>query len=137
MVILYDLRWGKKMAKSRQISAWHLVGTILLVRFLVICRIIWKEISEEKRIDFVYLDSLWFNMYTTSIGRNKKVLDWIKNKKILTKKYPLVPIVMLYLPQQTNGEDCGCYALYYAYLFMENAPIISNHTEDERRLVYT
>ncbi|KAL9225129.1 hypothetical protein vseg_001087 [Gypsophila vaccaria] len=53
---------------------------------------IWKNVSEDKRMSFAYLDSLWFSLYREASTR-PKVLNWIKQKCIFSKKYVFVPIV--------------------------------------------
>ncbi|KAH8496792.1 hypothetical protein Peur_054618 [Populus x canadensis] len=53
---------------------------------------LWKSFSEDKKMSFAYLDSLWFTMYTEA-SSGVKVLEWIKRKHIFSKKYVLVPIV--------------------------------------------
>ncbi|KAJ6900038.1 ubiquitin-like-specific protease 2B [Populus alba x Populus x berolinensis] len=53
---------------------------------------LWKSFSEDKKMSFAYLDSLWFTMYTDA-SSGVKVLEWIKRKHIFSKKYVLVPIV--------------------------------------------
>ncbi|XP_074282329.1 putative ubiquitin-like-specific protease 2A [Silene latifolia] len=53
---------------------------------------IWKNFSEDKRMAFAYLDSLWFSLYRESSTR-PKVLTWIKQKSIFSKKYVFVPVV--------------------------------------------
>ncbi|KAH0777295.1 hypothetical protein KY290_008706 [Solanum tuberosum] len=54
---------------------------------------IWRKLPEDKKNLFACLDSMWFSSY-----RNKqyesKVLRWIKNKDIFSKKYVFVPIVL-------------------------------------------
>ncbi|XP_016455022.1 putative ubiquitin-like-specific protease 2B isoform X1 [Nicotiana tabacum] len=152
---------------------------------------IWRELPEDKKSSFAYLESMWFYLYTTKLFK-PKVLRWIKGLDIFSKKYVFVPIVlwdhwcllifchlgeslesesktpcMLLLdslhmagplryepeirkfvldifkneerpesqqlirkikllipkvPQQTNGTDCGKFALYYISLFLESAP---------------
>ncbi|XBI32333.1 hypothetical protein VPH35_055797 [Triticum aestivum] len=53
---------------------------------------LWKGIDPEKKSDYAYLDSLWFDMYIT--GKHKsKVLKWVKAKKIFTRRYVFIPIV--------------------------------------------
>ncbi|KAI5002194.1 hypothetical protein ZWY2020_026844 [Hordeum vulgare] len=53
---------------------------------------LWTGIDPEKKSDYVYLDSLWFDMYIN--GKHKsKVLKWVKAKKIFTRRYVFVPIV--------------------------------------------
>jgi Ulp1 family protease len=48
--------------------------------------------NQEKKSDYAYFDSLWFNVYTN--GNNKSnVLRWIKAKKIFSRRYVFVPIV--------------------------------------------
>ncbi|KAJ3678041.1 hypothetical protein LUZ60_001844 [Juncus effusus] len=53
---------------------------------------LWSKIPEEKRGSFAYFDSLWFKMYKEEQTKTK-VLEWIKNKEIFSKKYVFVPIV--------------------------------------------
>lgn len=52
------------------------------------------EIPEEKRGSFICLDSLWFSLYSNNKENRSNVLKWIKKKKIFTKKYVFVPIVL-------------------------------------------
>uniref|UniRef100_A0A8I6XUL1 Ubiquitin-like protease family profile domain-containing protein n=2 Tax=Hordeum vulgare subsp. vulgare TaxID=112509 RepID=A0A8I6XUL1_HORVV len=53
---------------------------------------LWTGIDPEKKSNYVYLDSLWFDMYIN--GKHKsKVLKWVKAKKIFTRRYVFVPIV--------------------------------------------
>ncbi|XP_023542735.1 probable ubiquitin-like-specific protease 2A [Cucurbita pepo subsp. pepo] len=53
---------------------------------------LWRSSPEEKKIQFTYLDCLWFSLYLKAAHR-RKVLKWIKNKQIFSKKYVFVPIV--------------------------------------------
>ncbi|KGN64377.1 probable ubiquitin-like-specific protease 2A isoform X1 [Cucumis sativus] len=53
---------------------------------------LWRSSPEEKKIQFTYLDCLWFNLYLKASHR-RKVLKWIKDKEIFSKKYVFVPIV--------------------------------------------
>ncbi|KAK6936886.1 Ulp1 protease family, C-terminal catalytic domain [Dillenia turbinata] len=53
---------------------------------------LWSCIPEDKRASFAYLDSLWFSLYMKESSK-QKVLKWIKQKNIFSKKYILVPIV--------------------------------------------
>ncbi|KAK9673019.1 hypothetical protein RND81_12G140400 [Saponaria officinalis] len=53
---------------------------------------LWKNVSEDKRMSFAYLDSLWFSLYREP-STKPKVLTWIKQKHIFSKKYVFVPIV--------------------------------------------
>lgn len=53
---------------------------------------LWSSFSEDKRMSFTYLDSLWFVMYKKASSR-RNVLEWIKRKDIFSKKYVFVPIV--------------------------------------------
>ncbi|XP_059441704.1 probable ubiquitin-like-specific protease 2A [Corylus avellana] len=56
------------------------------------CRKLWGSFSEDKRTSFTYLDCLWFHLYRRQPYK-AKVLTWIKNKHIFSKKYVLVPII--------------------------------------------
>lgn len=53
---------------------------------------LWRSFSEDKKVGFTYLDSLWFDLYRKPSSK-AKVLTWIKRKHIFSKKYVLVPIV--------------------------------------------
>lgn len=53
---------------------------------------LWRSIKEDKKMSFDYLDSLWFSLYQETSSR-PKVLKWIKQKGIFSKKYVFVPIV--------------------------------------------
>ncbi|XP_021730235.1 probable ubiquitin-like-specific protease 2A [Chenopodium quinoa] len=53
--------------------------------------VVWKSFSEEKRMSFTYLDSLWFSLYREASTR-PKVLTWIKKKSIFSKDYVFVPV---------------------------------------------
>ncbi|XP_037470809.1 probable ubiquitin-like-specific protease 2B, partial [Triticum dicoccoides] len=53
---------------------------------------LWTGIHPEKKSDYAYLDSMWFDMYI--IGKHKsKVLKWVKAMKIFTRRYVFFPIV--------------------------------------------
>ncbi|CAN4123674.1 unnamed protein product [Withania somnifera] len=54
---------------------------------------IWKWHPEDRRNTFAYLDSLWFSLYSER-SNTAKVLNWITRKKIFSKKYVFVPIVL-------------------------------------------
>ncbi|KAM3343000.1 hypothetical protein BC332_03539 [Capsicum chinense] len=54
---------------------------------------IWKWHPEDRRNAFTYLDSLWFSLYSER-SHKAKVLNWITKKKIFSKKYVFVPIVL-------------------------------------------
>lgn len=54
---------------------------------------IWKWLPEDRRNAFTYLDSLWFSLYSER-SHKAKVLNWITKKKIFSKKYVFVPIVL-------------------------------------------
>ncbi|KAK4348021.1 hypothetical protein RND71_034360 [Anisodus tanguticus] len=56
-------------------------------------RSIWKGHPEDRRNAFTYLDSLWFSLYSER-SQKAKVLNWITKKKIFSKKYVFVPIVL-------------------------------------------
>lgn len=53
---------------------------------------LWRSSPEEKKVQFTYLDCLWFSLYLKAAHR-RKVLKWIKDKQIFSKKYVFVPIV--------------------------------------------
>ncbi|KAK9119958.1 hypothetical protein Scep_018051 [Stephania cephalantha] len=53
---------------------------------------LWKKFSEEKRKSFTYVDCLWFALYRDQATK-AKVLKWIKEKHIFSRKYVFVPIV--------------------------------------------
>jgi hypothetical protein len=48
--------------------------------------------DQEKKNDYAYFDSLWFNIYTNNNDKSN-VLGWIKTKKIFSRRYVFVPIV--------------------------------------------
>ncbi|XP_055835013.1 uncharacterized protein LOC129903474 [Solanum dulcamara] len=54
---------------------------------------IWRKLPEDKKNLFACLDSMWFGLYRTKQYKSK-VLRWIKNKDIFSKKYVFVPIVL-------------------------------------------
>lgn len=51
------------------------------------------KLPEDKKNSFECLDSMWFSSYTTKHFK-PKVLRWIKNIDIFSKKYVFVPIVL-------------------------------------------
>ncbi|XP_058781966.1 probable ubiquitin-like-specific protease 2A isoform X2 [Vicia villosa] len=53
---------------------------------------IWKSFSEDRKMSFAYLDSLWFSLYRNPSSKDK-VLSWINKERIFTKAYVFVPIV--------------------------------------------
>lgn len=53
---------------------------------------LWTCIDQERKDDYAYFDSFWFNMYIN--GNDKlNVLKWIKVKKIFSRRYVFVPII--------------------------------------------
>ena len=79
------------------ISNLHLLVYYFIIWYCnCLCRDLWTGIHPEKKSDYAYLDSLWFDMYIT--GKHKsKVLKWVKAKKIFTRRYVFVPIVYWYV----------------------------------------
>lgn len=55
-------------------------------------RNIWRDLSEDKKASFTFMDSLWFTLYMRESSR-EKVLKWIKKECIFSKKYVVIPIV--------------------------------------------
>ncbi|KAJ4849555.1 hypothetical protein Tsubulata_048347, partial [Turnera subulata] len=53
---------------------------------------LWPTLPEEKRNSFICLDSIWFNLYMKPAYKTR-VVEWIKKKKIFSKKYVVVPIL--------------------------------------------
>lgn len=53
---------------------------------------LWRDVPEEQRASFTYLDSLWFGLYLKA-NFKEKVLTWIKQRRLFLKKYVFVPIV--------------------------------------------
>ncbi|KAM0879220.1 hypothetical protein ACQ4PT_034363 [Festuca glaucescens] len=53
---------------------------------------VWTCIDPEKKSDYAYFDSLWFNIYMKENDKSN-VLRWIKAKKIFSRRYVFVPIV--------------------------------------------
>lgn len=39
-----------------------------------------------------------------------------------------IPLLLPKVPQQTNGEECGIYVLYFIHLFMHSVP--SSYTQE-------
>uniref|UniRef100_N1R429 Ubiquitin-like protease family profile domain-containing protein n=1 Tax=Aegilops tauschii TaxID=37682 RepID=N1R429_AEGTA len=56
-------------------------------------RDVWSCMDIKKKNDYVYLNPLWFNMYTDWDDKSR-ILKWIKAKKIFTRRYVFVPIVL-------------------------------------------
>ncbi|KAE8688935.1 hypothetical protein F3Y22_tig00110946pilonHSYRG00021 [Hibiscus syriacus] len=54
--------------------------------------IIWKSFSDDRRDSFTYPDCLWFSWYMDELYK-ERVLAWIGQKQIFSKKYVFVPIV--------------------------------------------
>ncbi|XP_044974091.1 probable ubiquitin-like-specific protease 2B [Hordeum vulgare subsp. vulgare] len=48
---------------------------------------------QEKKKEYAYLNSLWFTMYTKWDNKSR-ILKWIKAKKIFTRRYVFVPIIL-------------------------------------------
>ncbi|KAI3919208.1 hypothetical protein MKX01_029229 [Papaver californicum] len=56
--------------------------------------VLWSSFSAERKNSFTYLDCLWFSLYRKGLFLPKaKVLTWVKNRHIFSKKYVFVPIV--------------------------------------------
>lgn len=66
---------------------------LLSSTFEIYFEFLWSGFSEDKRASFDYLDCLWFSLYKKAAYKSK-VLTWIKDKSIFSKKYVLVPIVI-------------------------------------------
>ncbi|XP_073013618.1 probable ubiquitin-like-specific protease 2A [Typha latifolia] len=47
-----------------------------------------------------------------------KSQGWKENKEFISK----IPLLIPKVPQQTNGEECGAFVLYFIYLFLQSAP---------------
>lgn len=61
-----------------------------------LCRDVWSCMDIKKKNDYAYLNPLWFNMYTDWDDKSR-ILKWIKAKKIFTRRYVFVPIVLWYV----------------------------------------
>ncbi|XP_003576171.1 probable ubiquitin-like-specific protease 2B [Brachypodium distachyon] len=56
---------------------------------------VWTSIDPEEKINYEYFDSLLFYIYTIGNDKNKSdVLERIKDKKIFSKQYVFVPIIL-------------------------------------------
>ncbi|XP_047306949.1 ubiquitin-like-specific protease 1D [Impatiens glandulifera] len=53
---------------------------------------LWGKFTVEKTDSFAYLDCLWFSSYME--GYEESVLSWIKKKKIFSKRYVIIPIIL-------------------------------------------
>lgn len=80
-------RW---LVQSRRNNSQKGLGSS---KFELYLESIWKLHPEDRRNAFTYLDSLWFSLYS-ECSHKAKVLNWIAKKKIFSKKYVFVPIVL-------------------------------------------
>uniref|UniRef100_A0A0D6R0J6 Ubiquitin-like protease family profile domain-containing protein n=1 Tax=Araucaria cunninghamii TaxID=56994 RepID=A0A0D6R0J6_ARACU len=53
---------------------------------------LWKKLSKDKQEHCTYLDCLWFSMYLEE-ALSFRILKWIKEKRIFSKRYVFIPIV--------------------------------------------
>ncbi|KAL5547719.1 hypothetical protein UlMin_002950 [Ulmus minor] len=88
----YYIRMEKKKKKLQNLKERGIISFLILTFMSDLCRNLWKGVSKDKRTSFAYFDSLWFNLYVKS-SHKEKVLTWIKNKHIFSKKYVFIPIV--------------------------------------------
>ncbi|XP_026416165.1 probable ubiquitin-like-specific protease 2A [Papaver somniferum] len=57
------------------------------------CRdILWSSFSPERKNSFAYMDCIWLSLYWKGLPK-EKVLAWVKNRHIFSKKYVFVPLV--------------------------------------------
>ncbi|KAI3844751.1 hypothetical protein MKW92_029917 [Papaver armeniacum] len=54
--------------------------------------ILWSSFSPERKKSFAYMDCIWFSLYRKGLPK-EKVLAWVKNRHIFSKKYVFVPLV--------------------------------------------
>ncbi|KAI3983323.1 hypothetical protein MKX01_013390 [Papaver californicum] len=54
--------------------------------------ILWSSFPPERKNSFAYMDCIWFSLYRKGLPK-AKVLTWVKNRHIFSKKYVFVPIV--------------------------------------------
>ncbi|XP_026427990.1 probable ubiquitin-like-specific protease 2A isoform X2 [Papaver somniferum] len=54
--------------------------------------ILWSSFSPERKNCFAYMDCIWFSLYRKGLPK-EKVLAWVKNRHIFSKKYVFVPLV--------------------------------------------
>ncbi|WZZ00284.1 hypothetical protein YC2023_072612 [Brassica napus] len=59
------------------------------------CKVLWKkDVLDEKKNSFVYVDCLWFSMYKSENERvRSSVFESVKAKHIFSKEYVFLPIV--------------------------------------------
>ncbi|KAL3507128.1 hypothetical protein ACH5RR_032510 [Cinchona calisaya] len=92
---------------------------------LILCNFGERPQSESRIPCMLLLDSLQtMNPRRLEPGIRKFVLDIHNvgerpgNKQSIRK----IPLLIPQVPQQRNGEECGCFVLKYISLFLENAP---------------
>ncbi|XP_015063785.1 ubiquitin-like-specific protease 1D [Solanum pennellii] len=84
------LRASRCHGQSRRNNSQKGLGSS---KFELYLESIWKLHPEDRRNTFTYLDSLWFSLYSER-SHKAKVLNWIAKKKIFSKEYVFVPIVL-------------------------------------------
>ena len=68
------------------------IDVLIIWHYNSMRRDLWMCIDQERKDDYSYFDSFWFNMYIN--GNDKlNVLKWIKVKKIFSRRYVFVPII--------------------------------------------
>ncbi|XP_010907576.1 probable ubiquitin-like-specific protease 2A isoform X3 [Elaeis guineensis] len=118
-----------KWIKRKQIFARKYVFVPIVCwrhwSLLILCHFGGKKQSKAKKPCMLLLDSL----HSTEPKRlepdiRRFVLDIYKSegRKEGDDFISKIPLLIPKVPQQTNGEECGTFVLYFIYLFLQNAP---------------
>ncbi|XP_026427841.1 probable ubiquitin-like-specific protease 2A isoform X2 [Papaver somniferum] len=65
--------------------------------------VLWSSFSAERKNSFAYLDCSWFPLYRKGLPK-AKVLSWVRNRHIFSKKYVFVPLVCCL--ESTTTKPC-------------------------------
>ncbi|KAI5673457.1 hypothetical protein M9H77_13821 [Catharanthus roseus] len=89
---------------------------------LILCH--FGEQSKSSSPCMVLLDSLQSANHNLEPQIRKFVLEIYKkeDRPVTRESIQKIPFLVPKVPQQKNGEECGCYVLFYVSLFLENAP---------------
>lgn len=124
------LNWIKK--KDIFSKQYVLVPIVLWSHWtlLILCQFTKESKSSSPCI--VLLDSLQSANQSLEPEIRKFVLDIYRTQERQANRESIkhIPFLVPKVPQQNHGEECGCYVLFYANLFLENAPESFSFSDD-------
>lgn len=124
------LNWIKK--KDVFSKKYVLVPIVLWSHWTLLILCHFREESKSSSPCMVLLDSLQSANQSLEPEIRKFVLDIYKTEERQANRESIkqIPFLVPKVPQQSRGEECGYYVLFYANLFIENAPESISFSDD-------